>query len=336
MPSRTSSVASLPPALSRAVEVLAAPAGAGEALALLLAGVHDSPWPEVAWRFSRLTGDGFPAELAFTSADPASFRYTVEVAGPEIAEEDRLARAEALLECLGSPPLPEPLGARLRRMQKGGAPLRWGAWIGGRHSAGGSRLKLYLETPEDAPAVRAFLEERLGPDPLLPRQGLIYKGVGVEPATGRLEVYLGIPRLEVWEVERLLGKTGLAGRGEDLFALLGRALGRPFRETVPGLFGVSLTFGLEDPSPTFALFAACPALFGGDGAARIRLLGLAAELDWNLDGYAKLTEPLAGRTGPQTAHGVAAFAVAARGPATLGFSVRPPERPPELQELRLT
>src|SRR5262245_59487706 len=86
------------PALTRALRVFAEHSSAlarrAEAsLGVLLNGVRSSCWPEVAWQFSQLTGDGFPVEFAFSSADDV-LRYTVEVAGPELPNSRRLGCAE--------------------------------------------------------------------------------------------------------------------------------------------------------------------------------------------------------------------------------------------------
>lgn len=314
--------AAFPCALSRALEVSEAPAGAAEALGLLLDGFCRSSCPEVAWQSSRLTGDGFPVEVAFTEAD-ASFRYTVEVAGPETDTRARLSRAERLLERLGSP-LPEEWSARLRRMQEEGQ-LCWGVWMGGRHSAEGARFKLYAEVPEGSREAWFLVADRLGTAPLLLRGGLAPRFIGVEPATGRIEVYFRVPRLEVWEVERLLGRAGLAKRWPDLRELVERAFERSLGETVPGRFGgFSFSSPPEGP-PAFTLFLACVVAFGGDGTTRRRLLELTGERGRRLGAYARVSEPLADRTGPRTAHLFVGFTVAAQGPAILSVGLRPPE-----------
>jgi hypothetical protein len=314
--------AAFPRALSLALEVSEAPAGAAEALGLLLEGFCRSSCPEVAWRSSGLTGDGFPVEIAFTEAD-ASFRYTVDVAGPETDVGERLYRAECLLERLGSP-LPEDWSARLRRMQEEGQ-LRWGVWMGGRHSAEGARFKLYTEVPEGSREAWSLAADRLGAAPLLLRGSLVPRFVGVEPATRRIEIYFRVPRLEVWEVERLLGRTGLAERWPDLRELMERAFERPLGETIPGRFGgFSLSIPSEGP-PTFTLFVACVVAFGGDGTTRRRLLELTGERGCRLGDYARVSEPLATRTGPRTAHLFAGFTIAAQGPAVLSVGLRPPE-----------
>jgi hypothetical protein len=130
--------------------------------------IERSVWPEVAWRFSRLTSDGCPVEFVFSTADSA-LRYTTEAAGPETPEHERIDAACALLERLhdGTPVCPPELIAEWREMQAH-KPLRWGCWLGVRHDATGERFKLYIEVPRGTgPAVM----------------------IGYEPASGRLEHY---------------------------------------------------------------------------------------------------------------------------------------------------
>src|SRR6266487_6459796 len=78
-------------ALDRCVQIFAStlpPEVAGQmsrGLVQILQWTETSKWREVAWSFSRLTGDGFPIEFTLSSLD-ATVRYTAEVAGPEVAE----------------------------------------------------------------------------------------------------------------------------------------------------------------------------------------------------------------------------------------------------------
>ena len=72
-----------------------ATAAAAVALREALAGIRTSSWPEVAWPFSRITGDGYPVEFTFSSHDGA-LRYTTEVGGPEMGHA-------AVLRALGQP-----------------------------------------------------------------------------------------------------------------------------------------------------------------------------------------------------------------------------------------
>jgi len=134
-----------------------------------------SMWPDVAWRFSRLTADGCPIEIGFSS-DVASVRATFEVAGPEHLNHDRIDAACGLLRKLGLA-TPDPgLVSHWRAMQAP-AELRWGCWLGLRRDGGALRGKLYVEAPRDHPA---------------PWAGALSKMIGYDPQTGVSEHYAAL------------------------------------------------------------------------------------------------------------------------------------------------
>lgn len=303
------------------------------ALDLVLAGVRRSTWPEVAWRFSHLTGDGYPLELAFTTYD-RSLRYTAEVAGPEVDPVRRLAIALDLLPRLGAPPVPPHLLAGFEALQAGGA-LRYGAWLGGRHAPPGAArdsYKLYVEVPPHAPQAAAFVAGWLGDVSNLAGRHLTLRMLGCDLRTGYLELYLRIDRLARWEIERLLHCLGLGGQSAPLLELLEAAFGRPLPGDLPTA-NVGLSFVVDGaarsagPLPVFSLFFGTRAVFGADGVARRRLLTLAAERGWSLPGYAEISAPLAAGAGPHMLHGLVAFSVGHAGPPALGIGLSPPVKP---------
>src|SRR5215470_8459588 len=146
MPARASSPTSALIALARRIEMRAGcGAGASAILAHALETLAASPWPDIAWRFSRLTEDGSPVEFTFSSHDDV-FRCTIEVAGPETDAQDRITEACRLLGLRDEPqPRADVLGS-WRAMQRSRV-LGWGAWLGLRHDRGGTRSKLYVEVP---------------------------------------------------------------------------------------------------------------------------------------------------------------------------------------------
>src|SRR4051812_41850507 len=103
--------------------------GLPPALDAAVARLEASTWPEVVTRWSRLTPIGFPVEFT-VGEDDAVLRWTAEVAGPELAEADRLPLAVRLLAEAGQA-LPRELTNILHAAQCGRT-LRFGAWIGGR------------------------------------------------------------------------------------------------------------------------------------------------------------------------------------------------------------
>jgi len=300
----------------------AAVARARAAMATLLEGVRSSCWPDIAWRFSRLTAPGCPVELSFCSAEPA-FRYTVEVAGPEVDPAERLPLAERLLAAVApGSSLPSPLRAELNELQAAGA-LAWGAWIGARHDARGSRYKLYAEVPRDAGAAAARMTEaHLGDASLLAQRHPRFEGVGYEPATGQLELYYRLDGLDVWETGTLLVHAGLGGRQSDLLELMEDVYGRPMRPHLPRhQFGASFTLAASGQPAAITLFSYAVDVFGTDARARRALvtrLGLAG------DDYARVSEPLADVETLPTHHTVVAFTALAQGAPALTVGLVPP------------
>ena len=300
-------------------------ARATKTLDILLAGVYASPWKEVAWAFSRLTGDGFPVEFAF-SCDDEALRYTAEIAGPEQDNAERLDCAEQLLLQLGAPPLPETTRAALHNVQKGRA-LEFGAWIGGRHGADGDRYKLYVEVPRaGSPEDSRLVQSLLGEKPLLPGRSLQLLMIGHEPGSSRIELYFRIGRLEPWEVELLLQRAHLASRKEELLSFLEEAHGYSAQQTLPGTnLGCSFSISTPGGPPVLSLFAYARSIFGGDMRTRQRLIELGALRGWDLRSYARLSEPLALRNDWRTLHGMVSFVVPPQGSLVLHIGLRPPE-----------
>ena len=131
-----------------------------------------SVWPDVAWRFSELTVDGCPVELGFSTHD-SMLRATLEVAGPECPNTERLDAALRLLAHLDLP-LPAPERVAAWRTMQAGHTLRWGCWLGLRVSAAGPRGKLYVEVPARYRSRVSAMEPAM---------------LGYDPATGITEHY---------------------------------------------------------------------------------------------------------------------------------------------------
>lgn len=297
---------------------------------LLAGGVSASPWRDVAWTFSRLTGDGYPVELAFASVGEA-IRYTVEPCGAESDPRKRLERAIAIVTRQGSKH--EAAGSeagkewadRLKRVQSAG-PLDYGAWVGGRHDADGDAFKLYGEVPKPGSAAAdEWAAAIVGRRPLLANRAPVLRMIGLAPADGRVEFYYRAHGLQSWEVCRLMELAGLADRTEELLALVGDAAEMSASARLPcAQTGFSLAAKATGGPLVFTLF--CPArnAIGGDGRIRARLLGLAGRYGWPLRHYGAISEPLAGCEGPRTRHGLLSFAAAPGVPVRVGVGLRPP------------
>ena len=146
----------LHPALAARLPLLGRRAAAW--LPRLLAPVLRSSWPDVAWRWSRLTPTWFPVELGVSTAGD-TVRYALEVTAPETPMPRRLAEAVRFLVGL-DPALAHALtptrDCPVRRLLPtllawhATAPdLRWAVWLGVRHRDGEDRFKLYVEVPPD-------------------------------------------------------------------------------------------------------------------------------------------------------------------------------------------
>jgi hypothetical protein len=294
------------------------------ALNVLLEGIYSSPWQEVAWVFSRLTGDGFPIEFTFSSADE-EIRYAIEVAGPEMNEAQRLSHAERLLQRLGVS-LPKQVSTLLHRVQEDGS-LLYGAWIGGRHNQDGDRYKLYVEVPTaGSEEGKRLIHTLLGEDPLLPNRVVQLRMIGYDLNSSRTELYFRTKGLETWEIGLLLRRVGLFSRELDLIDLLEEANGRPVQPTLLGAsYGFSFSIPPDGEPPIFSLFTAARTIFGGDGRIRRRLLALGKQRNWQFRNYAQMSEPLSDRSDWRTNHGMVSFVVPPQGPLVLHIGLRPPE-----------
>ena len=298
---------------------------AAVSLALFLKGITASPWQKVAWSFSRLTGDGFPVEFAFSSADEA-IRYTTEVAGPEVEEERRLDHALEHLAGLAGLRLSEETDTLFHRIQAS-RHLRYGAWAGGRHGAGTDRYKLYVEVPpEGEKEARLFLDTLMEGVPFQSICETRLVMIGCEPGSSRIEFYFRANRPEPWEVSLLMRRVGLTSRVEEFFNLIEDASETSLHRllSAPPL-GFSIAVTHHGEPGAFSLFMTGGSLFGSDRAIRRRVLELGLQKGWGLKNYALISQPLARRTGWNTWHGLFSFVAVFDGPPILQIGLRPPE-----------
>lgn len=312
--------------LSRANSLLAE--RAATALDTLLAGVYRSPWQEVAWSFSRLTGDGFPVEFTLTSLDTPTateIRYTTEIAGPEVDETQRLSQAEQLLNQLGAPPIPEAVRAHLHQVQAEGT-LRYGAWVGGRHCHQGDRYKLYVEVPRASSKVGdRWIRTLIGDSPLLPNRCPSLQMIGYDPNAARTEFYFRTQHIGVWEASLLLKRANLSAREPELFDWLNIGNLDSEESILTGISGFSFSVASNHEPMVLSLFADARSLLGSDAQIRQHLLALSQQRNWSFEHYAALTHALVGQRNWLTKHGILSFVVPAKGTLGLYISLRPPD-----------
>jgi hypothetical protein len=265
---------------------------------------------------SVLSMEGFPFEIAFSSADSA-LRYTVD---PGRSTTDAV-------NALASPPDPFLLD-RITQLQQRGA-LRFKAFIGGRHSASGDRFKIYCEVPEDAATdADALACELMGSESVLPHRRQRIEMFALDPYARRVEFYARIENMTAPEVVVLLGRAGLRARFDEVIGLLQKQYPFRIRRELPGtVFGYSYSLPLDGGPPAFTLYTYARTMFGWDGKIREKLLALAHDLSWDLSFYERLTRPLATRQEAVTSHTMFGVTVADNRPLAINFGVVPPDEP---------
>jgi hypothetical protein len=305
----------LPPEVAASLDLLSiqAPGPAARAetvIRSLLAEVSESAWPDIKWRWSTLTGDGFPLEFSFSSGDD-EIRYAAECAPPETHERDRLGRAIRFLQRFGMPAPDMELVAFWRGLQAAGS-LRYGAFVGVRHGRGPDRFKLYVEIPAGCPRVVPHAEAVCG-EPVM---------IGHDPIARRTEVYFRCGEVLRIDFAPLMARIGLGARSVELLRLIESVWGRPIRRRVPGeSVGVSLS--ASPGGYAFAVFNYADNLFATDAAARDRVLAVAAERGWTFSQYERLTRVFVDRQPETLAHTILTYAVADGCPPRLDVGLRP-------------
>ena len=219
-----------------------------------------SVWPDIAWQFSRLTRDGFPAEFAFSGRD-AALRLTIEPGGPELPEDEKLDAALRLLDAIRHRRPAPTLIALWRDIQRQAA-LRWGAWLGLRQSTKSVRTKLYVEVPRGAryqAASAAPLGGRL-------------RMIGYEPDTERSEFYYVLPEKDAPRLSRTLEEHGIDEPGALLDAMAALA-GLPVATALQWLgVGLSVATRVGRRHAGIAIYFRAAAVRGGQGRIRDALL----------------------------------------------------------------
>ncbi len=299
-------------------------------LDVLTEGVRRSAWREVAHQFSQLTACGFPLEFTFTSIDE-DVRYTTEVCGAEVTEKDKLQHAERLLIRLQMGELPRRLKQSFAAIQHDGE-LRYGAWVGARHTAREDKFKFYVEVPRaNSDVAERLAQDFLGHAPLLRSRLTPLRMIGYEPRSSRLEFYFCGDYMDAEELSSLMNRAGLRERESELFDFVRDVTMRLVPTLLPlSKFGFSLSVasdadGEANASTILSIFFIARSLFGSDASIRRRILEASERMNFNFDFYAKLSEGvLAANTRlKQTRHGMIGFTVAARAAPCLHIGLCP-------------
>ncbi|MFP8781296.1 hypothetical protein [Hydrogenophaga sp. RWCD_12] len=281
-------------------------ASARAALESQLGAVGRSVWPEVAWRFSRLTNTGLPIEFAWSSRETA-LRYTVEVAPPEAPDAGRLPLAARQLDWPDDP-LPA-MGPWLALQQE--RELRFGAWLGARFSSTGQATKLYAELPHGA----ALPPVLIAAHPWLRGSSLHWRMAGLN-ADRTLELYAQSADLD---------RTRLLDLAQSLFGtpVPGAALSRHLDllsggQDLPRPSGLSVVFDGDLQPRALTWFCFAKAVFRDDEQVRQTLLSAVSGTTAKV--YAALANgPADGRW----RHGMVGAGVDAGGSVWLQCGLRP-------------
>jgi hypothetical protein len=271
--------------------------------------VTQSSWPDVAWRFSRLTGDGTPIEFAF--ADTGEIRATIEVAGPETPDAARLEIALAALRGTNHPSV-------LVGLHGAADELRWGAWRSMRWKSNDSERndKVYAEWPTDRETPPAW--HRFVGDGRL-------RFIGWEPVHGRTELYVRGPgRVDLDELGLRATQCGIVGYVDSVSDVIERISGRrPNHVFESAQTGWSVTLNPDGDPVAIAVLIAARAACGGERRVRPALLAAADHFGWNIDSYRHATRTLANRIHRGHPHGLIAIAADCLGRRGFQVGIRP-------------
>ena len=312
-PAGTAPVLGIHPAIDHALSAFAAADAARAAGAIRCAHAARlaSSAPD-AWSGSRLTGDGFPFELGFSTADPR-LRFTLEPGAKALAPRERLEAAAAAMAAVGGVPVPAHTLAGLRAMQEG-APLAYGAWMGCRVGAGGIDCKLYAEVPRSVPfrVQTLVLHER----DVLPRM------LAYSPVANSFEAYCRVPSLEPRHLPAVLEMVDGEARAAWLLEFIEDAYGHRVRERLPGpSVGVSFLRLAAERRVTLHFYAR--AMWGADAGIRRGFSRVARACGWDDEAYLRVTQTVAGRDEWRTSHGLFTITLDAANRMSLGIGLRP-------------
>ena len=299
-------------ALSAVPSELAGPAD-GVIRALLGDRLADpSPGP---WRSSRLTGDGFPFELAFSTAD-ARLRFTLEPGAAGIDPRNRLDVALRGIAALSGQPVPEGVARSFAAMQAGKG-LAFGAWVGCRVGPKDIAYKVYAEIPADAPSMR-LIDRPIA----LSDRAVVPRMVAYSPATQAYESYVRVPSLEPRHLPAVLAPAMQQAEASRLVELVEDAYGHRIRGRLPGP-SVGLSYLTRGGAPIVTLHFYARAIWGSDARIRAGFERMASGLGWDPSAYLEVTAPIASREDWRTYHGILSISLDPTHALSLAIGVRP-------------
>lgn len=276
-----------------------------------------------SWRMSRLTPDGYPFELTFTTLRDG-VRCTFEAFPRELTPSARVAHAVQLLKPYGEFD-PELLAMIVQAQHD--EPLRFGAWIGVRHVDGRLEHKLYAEMPASRPERAQAITDRLLQRTLCTtRRPTRLTMIGLLLQRHVVEFYWSVTGVRPWELTTLLAPVGLQLRTEAVMSHLELAYGTALHQQFPGpVFGYSHSVPLSAlQSSQFTFFAMAEMMFGSGAATRGRLMRYFDAVGVDMSYYAEVSQPQA-QARKANLHGIFGLTVSASGPVVATIGLRPPD-----------
>jgi hypothetical protein len=290
-----------------------------------LAGMRGSAAGALAWESSCLTPSRYPVEFAVTSVTD-EVRTVVDVIAPEDDRRTALERADRIARLFGSAGLPAETAVLLQRHQDTLA-LRYGAWLGSRHTASASTHKLYVEVDRDPERSRSLMDA-LAPEArrVLAGAGPVrFVGIGLDGAHA-VELYARPPYADGDLLRVLAARAGMPELAEPL----ARAAVGP-HEAGSGR-NIALSVASADGRVTaVAAFAFAHQRLRRDHRVRESVLDRARREGWaSADVYAAASLPLADPAPSRRPFHTALSAVALTGSREIVHHVGmapPPARP---------
>ncbi len=277
------------------------------------------------WSSSTLGRTGFPFEFAFTTNKNNTLRYTAEFYTPNSTPSDRLDLINPTLKELGSPTISKEWLDCIREFQEQGD-LKYGAWIGGRHSTLSDNYKLYFDIPNTGSSKSEKWANKLLGIPIGFKDRInLLDMIGLDLKDNRTELYYRIEDMHPMELLPIMQRVGLEKEYPVLLNYFQQLYGKPIRHTLPGsTFGYSYSIPLSGNDPViFTFYTFANTLFGGDMHIRKKILKEALYRNWNLGYYKELTAPLQNLNSFVCHHGMAGFVIAKGMDPFFSFGITP-------------
>ncbi|WP_029059155.1 hypothetical protein [Stappia stellulata] len=269
---------------------------------------------------SRLTPAGAPLEAALVWPTPG-VRVSLDPC-PDATASERASLCRAAL----SRPLAAAqaaVAARVADWQRDFAG-RYGAWLGLRVAGGEMRDKLYLDVPQGC-AWQSLDEEMAGRPAVLPRRQIRLTMIGLDPASGGVELYYRCARLYPAELDTLMRRFSCPERGQEVVDFIGALTQRTVRFELPSYdMGFSVALQAAGGASVFTWYSNATALLGPAARTRAALLRVGGERGWPMEDYDALSRP--DENGQVPEHGLVGVMLAQGQPmhATATIALSPP------------